>query len=82
MKDESKFHRWQIVSGLTLTNSTGPPFDHTTFSSTGRLSHVRATVASHACPPPSLTVHFATSQDSQKNSIIPFLISCDLVLVT
>ncbi|XP_015778731.1 PREDICTED: MAM and LDL-receptor class A domain-containing protein 1-like isoform X3 [Acropora digitifera] len=40
MKDESKFHRWQIVSGLTLTNSTGPPFDHTTFSSTGRYMFI------------------------------------------
>ncbi|XP_067041831.1 uncharacterized protein [Acropora muricata] len=40
MKDESKFHRWQIVSGLTLTKSTGPPFDHTTFSSTGRYMFI------------------------------------------
>ena len=37
MKHESKFHRWWIASGFTLTKSTGPPFDHTTFSSTGRL---------------------------------------------
>ena len=78
MKHESKFHHWQIASGFTLTRSTAPPFDHTTFSFTGRLSHMRTTVESPACPLPKAPVLFVTYQDNQKKQYLLF----DLILVT
>ncbi|XP_067041821.1 uncharacterized protein [Acropora muricata] len=44
MNHESKFHHWQIASGFTLTKGTAPPFDHTTFSFTGRYMFIESSV--------------------------------------
>jgi len=63
MKHESTFHRWQIASSFTLTKSTGPPFDHTTFSTTGK-SH--ESNSGKSCPPPQPPCAFCSSQDNQK----------------
>ena len=59
LKHESKSLRWLIASGfIPEKSSVRPPFDHTTFSPTGRLNNIKATVLNpplspllfHLCP--------------------------------